>query len=134
MELSKTCFIFELSTNNIKHKTMQNAQSVSTEILRQLGGKRFLLMTGSSNLLFAGITESNDKVWLRMNLKRNKAGANRLKVYYNSDDTYTMRFYKQTISKKTLDVKITKEQVFDKVYNDQLQSIFTDVTGLYTRL
>jgi hypothetical protein len=110
-----------------------NGQAIATEILRQLGGNKFLVMTGSKNLLFADITDTNKNVWLRMDLTRNKAGVNRLKITLNGDDTYTMHFYKQVI-KNYVDVVISKEQKFEGIYCDQLQEIFTQVTGLYTHL
>ena len=103
-------------------------------MLQQLGGNKFVVMTGSKNFLIADVTETNPLPWLRMDLTRNKAGVNRLKISLLPSDTYRMEFYKQTLDKKTWDVKITKEQTFDGVYCDQLQEIFTDVTGLYTHL
>ncbi len=102
-------------------------------ILNQLGGNRFLVMTGTKNLIFADITATNENEWLRMNLTRNMAGVNRLKVILNGDDTYTMKFYKQVIN-KNFDCIISKEQTFEGVYCDMLQKIFTSVTGLYTSL
>lgn len=110
-----------------------NAQVITTTMLNQLGGKRFIAMTGSKNFLFADVTETNPKVWLRMDLTKNAAGVNRLKIYYNPDDTYTMEFYKQVIT-KDFEVKISKTQTFENIYCDQLQEIFTQVTGLYTSL
>jgi len=104
-------------------------------ILQQLGGRRFTVMTGSKNFIFAKESEEHPNPWLRMNLARNSSKCNRLKIYYNTGlDTYTMEFYKQTISKKDFDVKITHKEVFENVYCDQLQEIFTQKTGLYTSL
>lgn len=102
-------------------------------ILEQLGGKRFSLMTGSKNYLVGDISETNPNEWLRMDLTRNSSGANKLKITLMGDDTYKMQFYKQTIKNYT-EVVISKEQTFEGVYCDQLQKIFTQVTGLYTRL
>ena len=112
---------------------MTQGKEVDATILTQLGGRRFTAMTGSKNFMFADITESNPVFWLRMDLVRNKARVNRLKIYLNSDDTYTMCFYKQTIKNYT-DVVIINEVKFECVYCDQLQAIFTEVTGLYTSL
>lgn len=113
---------------------MTQGQEIAKTILRQLGGNKFTVMTGASKFLVADITKDNKKIWLRMNIGRNAAGINRLKIYYNANDTYTMEFYKQTMSRKTFDVKITKKQTFENIYCDQLQEIFTRVTGLYTSL
>lgn len=112
---------------------MSNAKTIAQTILSQLGGNKFTVMTGASKFLFADITEDNKKIWLRMNIGRNAAGINRLKIYYNANDTYTMEFYKQTMN-KNYDVKITKQQIFENIYCDQLQEIFTQVTGMYTTL
>lgn len=97
--------------------------TVATEILRQLGGRRFLVMTGSKN-------PRGDQNSLTVDLARNAARAKWLTVTLQADDTYTVTF--RRMIRKTYDVVTVKE--FDGVYADQLQSIFTDVTGLYTRL
>ncbi len=102
-------------------------------ILQQLGVNKFVVMTGSKNFLYAERSETVNNEWLRMDLTRNKAGVNRLKITLDANDTYTMHFYKQVI-KNYVDVVITKEQTFEGIYCDQLQEIFTQVTGLYTSL
>lgn len=113
---------------------MSNGTQIGNTILNQLGGNRFKVMTGSKNFLVAGISETNPNPWLRMDLTTNKSGANRLKITLNAMDTYDLHFYRQTMDRKTFDIKITKEQTFEGIYNDQLREIFTQVTGLYTSL
>jgi len=108
--------------------------SIQSEILNQLGGNKFIVMTGSKNFMSADVTETNEYPWLRMDLTRNKAGVNRLRISLMPSDTYKLEFYRQQVSKKTWDVIITKKQEFENVYADQLQQIFTQVTGLYTKL
>jgi hypothetical protein len=95
---------------------------VAQTILQQLGGKRFTLMTGSKNYVA-------DKNSLRMNLSRNRSGAKWLKITLNSMDTYDMEFF---TAKK--DFTIVTKAKFNNVYCDQLQQIFTQITGLYTSL
>lgn len=102
-------------------------------ILQQLGGNKFIAMTGSKQFLFAQITETNKKEWLRMNLAANIAGVNRLTITLEANDTYTMEFYHQRMT-KNFDVIISKKQTYEGVYHDQLQPIFTKVTGLQTSL
>jgi hypothetical protein len=109
--------------------TIQSSPEIAQTIIKQLGGSRFKAMTGSKNFLYADIIELNPIFWLRMDLIRNKSGVNKLKIFLNSDDTYTMKFYKQTMT-KDFEVKISKEQEFVMVYCDQLKEIFTTVTGL----
>ena len=60
--------------------------------LEQLGGSKFLAMTGANHLLSDGNT-------LRMNLPKNASKANRLWITLNADDTYTMNFFKFTAGK-----------------------------------
>ena len=100
---------------------------IANEILSQLGGHKFTVITGSSQYA-AG------ENYLRMNLARNISGANRLKIELNWMDTYDMTFYRQTMNRKTFEVKITEKAQFSGVYFDQLCGIFETTTGLYTSL
>ena len=87
-------------------------------ILEQLGGKRFIVRTGSSNL----IPEANS---LTMNLVKNKSGASKLSITLDPTDTYTMRFFKNPAQEQGNEIEI-----YHGVYCDQLQQIFEEVTGL----
>jgi hypothetical protein len=107
---------------------------VYKEILNQLGGNKFLTMTGSKNLLYS----SENPNWLSMHLIRNKIGAKYLKIKLTSMDLYTLTF---STSKKVLDksigIKVDTHvilKVVENVYFDMLQNIFTNVTGLNTHL
>lgn len=97
---------------------------VARIIFEQLGANRFAVMTGSRNF----VTTQNS---LRMDLARNSSSANRLEITLESDDTYTMHFYRLTMGKQIKLTTIAKEE---GVYCDQLQQIFTAKTGLYTKL
>lgn len=100
---------------------------IAQTILQQIGGNRFVAMTGSKKFLDMGNG-------LRMNLSRNKTQANRLEIMLDrATDTYTMRFYKQVVT-KSFEVKITEIAQLDTVYCDMFEETFTSVTGLYTRL
>lgn len=107
--------------------------SVASEILNQLGGNRFIVMTGTKNFISDGYT-------LRMTLPKNLSKANRLEITLTPDDLYTVRFYRYTaprLSRTTWtysDEKITEIEIIDGVYCDMLQEIFTRVTGMYTHL
>lgn len=110
---------------------------VADIILNQLGGNRFIVMTGSKNFVADGNT-------LRMQLAKNASKANRLYITLDGDDTYTMRFFKYTagglrINHKKgtatfVEDKTTEVKTVSGIYCDQLQEIFTATTGLYTRL
>ena len=100
---------------------------VAKIILQQIGGRRFVAMTGSHDLINLGNG-------LRMSLSRNKTSANRLEIIYDEgSDIYDLRFYRQSINHKTFEVKTKDIKTIDGVYCDMLEDIFTDVTGLYTR-
>ena len=102
-------------------------------ILEQLGGHKFVVMTGSSHFV-------SDKNTLRMKLAKNKSKANKLDITLMPDDTYTMRFYKYSAPRKKPNSmeytsgKVEEVAKFEGVYNDMLQDIFTQVTGMYTYL
>lgn len=101
---------------------------IAVTIFQQIGGRRFVAMTGSHDFL------SLDN-GLRMSLSRNKTSANRLEIIYDEGaDLYNMRFYRRTFRVKTCEVKTKDIKTYEGVYCDMLEDIFTDVTGLYTRL
>lgn len=103
------------------------SKEIATNIFNQLGGKRFLLFTGSKNLV-------RDENWLRMDLAKNKINANRMKITLNGLDLYDVEFYSMRRDRKSPDgFRITEKAKYENVYFDQLQDIFTEATGLYTR-
>lgn len=106
--------------NPTKIQFMTN-MTVANTILQQLGGGRFIAMTGSKD--FVGDSNS-----LRFKVGRNSAGVNLVKVILDADDTYRMEFCR--FRKNTVTILTVKTNV----YFDQLQAIFTDQTGLYTSL
>ena len=110
------------STNGLG-KTGSGSKEIALEILRQLGGNKFLAMTGARNLAY-------DEYSLQMQLPRNRSGAKYLKIELLASDTYRMTFRKQ--NKKNFTFPIVAE--YSDVYNDQLQDIFTEVTGFDTHL
>ena len=113
---------------------MSHDLRIAETILQQLGGRRFVVMTGSKEF------RTGDDYTLIMNLARNSSSANRLSIRLEPTDTYTMRFYRETGGKwsnKKLDFLPRKEKtikVFEDVYCDQLEINFRDFTGLETRM
>ncbi len=108
--------------------------NVAEIILQQMGGNKFIVMTGSHHFLADGNT-------LRMQLVKNKSKANRLYITLDeATDLYTMRFFKFTagkLNRKTYewsDDKTTEIVLVEGIFADQMQKIFTEVTGLYTHL
>jgi hypothetical protein len=96
-------------------------EGVAKEILAQLGGNKFVAMTGAKNLVDGG-------KFLAFKLPRAKDSINYVKITLTSMDLYDIEFGRIRANQ----YKVVKK--VDGVYNDQLQSIFTKVTGLYTRL
>ena len=111
----------------VKKKVVKNKRSYSSfsaeTILRQLGGRRFIAMTGSKDFV-----TDNKKRRLMFKIGRNSKNINFVEIKLNIMDTYDMNFYKLRMGKLTLKSKS------NGVYNDQLQSVFTKHTGLDTRL
>lgn len=101
-------------------------------ILLQLGGRRFLAMTGADHLMAAGRSASNPNPWLRLNLRRNQAQVNRLKITLMPTGTYKVEFYHQQLVDSV--PVITHAQTFEMVYGEDLPALFTSVTGYDTHL
>ena len=98
---------------------------IAATILQQIGGRRFVAMTGSHDFINLGNG-------LRMSLSRNKTSANRLEIIYDAGaDLYNMRFYRQSFSRKTFEVKIKDIKTYEGVDCDMLEDIFSDVTGMH---
>lgn len=103
---------------------LEDSKRVAATILEQLGGMRFVAMTGSHS--FSHDTD----LALTFKTRRAKQGIMAVKISLNGDDTYKMRFLSQ--NKKTYEVKDVA--VHDGIYFDDLQPLFTKETGLYTHL
>ena len=105
---------------------------VANEIFRQLGGNKFVAMTGAKRFL-------SDKNTLSMKIGKNKTEANHLKITLNGKDLYDMEFshiVEPRLNRKTWtysEMKIKVLQEYNDVYCDMLQELFTNFTGLDTR-
>ena len=105
-----------------------NAQETAATTLYQLGGHRFVAMTGAKDF------GHNPDGSLQFRIGRNATSANRVKITLDRNDTYTVVFTKISFSKKTFE---TKEKVINEIagiYSPQLKTHFENVTGLYTSL
>ena len=106
---------------------MSNKQ-VAEIILEQLGGSKFMAMTGSKCLTY-------DNNTLNMILQKNESIANNVSITLESNDTYKIKFIKFTagrLNKKTFlfsEPKIKTIAEYEGVYAEDLQKIFTKVTG-----
>lgn len=95
--------------------------TVAKTILEQLGGNRFVVMTGSYNFLG---TENS----LSFKLRRNKINASGMKITLTPADTYTVEFYQI----RKMEAVWMADQKCEDVYCDMLEELFERVTGLYT--
>lgn len=101
--------------------TTQEQKMQAATILKQLGGNKFIMMTGSKNFVC-------DEKGIGFRFMRNKIGAQWCNIRLNSLDLYDMTF--KSIKKDQ--VIIIKE--INNLYDDQIESIFSETTGLATRL
>lgn len=99
--------------------------TVSKTILEQLGGNKFIVMTGAKN--FVG---GNNTLSFRLPGGAGfcKEGINGVRVTLTAMDDYTVEFIKI----RKFEVKTIK--TVEGVYCDNLQAVFTEATGLYTSL
>lgn len=92
--------------------------TVANTILAQLGGNKFLAMTGAKHLL-------GGKDSLSFQLPGAANGIKFVSIYLTPADTYNMHFH---------NLKGVVVKTHSDVYWDQLQELFTAQTGLYTHL
>jgi hypothetical protein len=96
------------------------SKEIADEILRQLGGRRFLVMTGARNLL-AFDTLDAERKWPGLQVQFPHGNAKVMRIALAPDDTYVIQFM-------TRAGRITKEM--DDIYSEVLQRVVSDYTGL----
>lgn len=106
---------------------MATSKEVASIILQQLGGNKFIAMTGARHFG----TNGND---LAFTLPRYPGlKINCVKITLNAMDTYDIDFLKvPPMSQCHKPVETIKR--CEDIYNDQLQEVFTRYTGLDTHL
>jgi len=92
-------------------------------ILKQLGGNRFIAMTGAKHFV-----KDDNKRLISFKIGRNAKGVNYVTIKLTSMDLYDMSFL--SIRAGKIKVKSTSKGL----YNDMLQDAFTRHTGMYTHL
>ena len=95
-------------------------KEIAGEILKQLGGNKFIAMTGAKNF---GVSHTG----MHFMIPRHN-NINAISISLTVWDTYRVEF------KKIDQNGIKAISSFDNVYFDQLQELFTQQTGLYTHL
>ena len=103
-------------------------QARANTILHQLGGRRFIAMTGARNIMHdAGALIFS--IPARRGMYR-MGKVNRVKIALDvGADLYTVTF--SNVSKNGQSIK---SDVFEGIYADNLKSLFTEATGLDTHL
>jgi hypothetical protein len=100
---------------------------IAKTIMEQLGGGRFTMMVGAKDYMALSNTDLGG---LQFGLKRSPGvKCNRVRITLNAMDTYDVKFIRYNS-------RSMKEEVLNEVegvYFDQLQTIFTQNTGLYTK-
>jgi hypothetical protein len=92
---------------------------VAHEILRQLGSRMFMMMTGANSL-----TATDNS--LSFKFKGSKRWKH-MKIELTPMDVYTVTFSRVHGHKLT-------QEVFEDIYNEDLRPLFERETGLYTSL
>jgi hypothetical protein len=106
---------------------MTNTNQVAKTILEQLGGNKFIVMTGAKNFVGSEETKSlSFRLPARPGYTKN--GINYVRISLSPMDTYTMEFL------RVRGTTATVEQTDENVYAEDLCKFFEDATGLRTRL
>lgn len=92
-------------------------------ILQQLGGNKFIAMTGANSFVADGDS-------LRFSIPKHR-GINKVLVILDPEDTYTMKFWNMRPSPN---FKIEEKIAESGLYADMLQFTFTEHTGLDTHM
>lgn len=110
---------------------MSSNIEIAETIREQLGGGRFVVMTGAKHFL---AIENG----LRFTIPRNMSRANRVEIVLNDNDLYDVRFIYARAGRidirtgKTIPDKWEIIKSYEDAFCDQLQELFTTVTGMYT--
>jgi hypothetical protein len=102
---------------------IETQRAIGQEILAQLGGNKFRVMTGAKN--FCALPEGG----LFFNIGRfHGVKTTSVNITLNANDLYDMEFF------SVRGVKLKVLALVKDLYFDQLQEVFTEQTGLYTSL
>lgn len=105
--------------------TERTTLQIADTIYRQLGGRRFIAMTGARNLVASGAHRS-----LIFSIPTSR-GINRVQIALADDDTYAMTFYRPA---RSMRLDAAAVATVEQVYADQLTEVFEHHTGLATKL
>ena len=106
-----------------KNESVNEARLDPKQLLQQLGGNKFIMMTGAKNLAV-----DKAKNTLHMKIGRNAKGISHLRIKLTGADLYDMEFLQIRAGNIKVKAKVKG------IYADQLQKMFTKHTGMYTSL
>ena len=113
-------------THDQMKKMNEISNSEAKTLLKQLGGRRFMMMVGAKGI-------ARDKDGLHMKIGRNSKSISHVVIDYNRGrDLYDMKFLRVRKSGSQMKVKTVKH--VKGIYADQLHDTFEKHTGLYTRM
>ena len=113
-------------THDQMKKMNEISNSEAKTLLKQLGGRRFMMMVGAKGI-------ARDKDGLHMKIGRNSKSISHVVIDYNRGrDLYDMKFLRVRKSGSQMKVKTIKH--VKGIYADQLHDTFEKHTGLYTRM
>lgn len=106
-------------------RARRDPMQVANTILAQLGGRRFLVMTG------AKASGDRDSLILKLPARLAKKGIRALVIKLEPDDTYSMRFVTQA---RAPSFAVKDVATHEGVYAEDLRRIFEAETGLYASM
>jgi len=110
-------------------RTREEKIEIANEIIRQLGGRKFTVMTGARDYMAI-----DDGLTFRIPGTSTKSHINRVRVILDPSDTYTVSFWNYRKQKNIHTPSMKKIAEHSMIYYDGLQQIFTAETGLDTHL
>ena len=109
------------------------AQEESAEILRQLGGNKFQVMTGAKN--FGYSVDKNGNTNLQFKIGRNCKNVNQVSITVNGLDLYDLEFLNvRLVTKPEVELKKKIISAHQNIFCEDLRNIFENSTGLCTSL
>lgn len=102
--------------------------AIARTILGQLGGNRFISMTGARQ--FVALEAPGLQFDLPKDSCFTKRGICRIQIWLAPSDTYTLVALTQERNRKGFR-EVSRQP---GVYCDMLEGVFTEITGLYTNL
>jgi len=113
----------QYTTRNDRHYSADTAKAIATIIAEQIGGNRFVAMTGATlSCTLAG------ELKIALPARMSRHNITLVQVRLDVSDTYTMIF------RRLRRGAMEDVETVMGVYCDQLQEVFTDITGLATHL